>query len=181
MKSKTGPSHVEDRGSSRAESLGVAYTSAMFDEQWSQLLNLLKFPSQCPEFARNRKDPTFYILLIWTLLDFLPTLPPCSYLYSRCFRHTTAWILYPLPCLSTRDTYACLLEEEDFCLSPTAWWKHHNLHEVCLDHTLQPLSLPDTPGTIPSELLSHCLQLTFGYNLPPQAGSNLYWQYFRSP
>lgn len=90
MKSKTGPSHVEDRGSSRAESLDVAYTSAMFDAQWSQLLNLLKFPSQCPEFARNRKDPTFYILLIWTLLDFLPTLPPCSYLYSRCFRHTTA-------------------------------------------------------------------------------------------
>lgn len=75
MKSKTGPSHVGNRGPFRAESLGVAYTSAMFEAQWSQLLNLLKFPSQCPEFARNRKT-LFSILLLWTLLHFLTTPPP---------------------------------------------------------------------------------------------------------
>lgn len=94
MKSKTGPSHVEDRGPSRAASLGMAYASAMFDAQWSQLLNLLKFPSQCPEFARNRKtlhSPSS------SSGHCSISCPPCSYLYSHHFRHTTARLLHSFP------------------------------------------------------------------------------------
>lgn len=85
------------------------------------------------------------------------------------------------PGLSTRDMYACLLEKKDFHLPHTGKWKLHNFHEVCMDHTLQHLSLPNTSGTTPSELLSHCLLLIFGYSSPQQSGSNPYRPHSRSP